>query len=85
MEDRDKQSIEEIENLYKDGDCQCGNFGMELLAEGASLFLEEPDKIADLLSPEELAEFDNICIEMRELIECEKNRPRSLKAADKQQ
>lgn len=85
MEDINNLSAEDMKKLY-DEDCSlCSSLGSELLSEAASLLLEDPDKLAELLSPEDIAEIEELRkqIDMQVDIDELNVGTQSLKAAEK--
>ena len=88
MEKLIKVSNEEFEKIYNE-ECneQRGDRGIELLSEAASLLLEDTDKIAELLSPEEIEEIEELRRQVFEMAKEEEKRKNAdanfVKAAEK--
>ncbi len=85
MEDINNLNAEDLEKLYDEDYSQCGGLGSELLSEAASLLLEDPDKLAELLSPEDIEEIEELRKQIDAYIDIEELNvaTQSLKAADK--
>lgn len=87
MEKIIKLSIEEFEKIYNEECNECGDRGTELLSEAASLLLEDPNKIAELLSPEDVEEIEELRRQVFEMAKeeekCKNADANFVKAAEK--